>query len=114
MSSKRRPLSFALAVVAASLMVGSSPTHAVAPAAVVTASDADSDDTTTTLVASEPPVGNQPGVKSPTVLPVPDDVESAWSTGAWWLAGFGGLQLVGLFFVTRRARARLSTDDARS
>lgn len=96
------------------MMVSPSATHAGAAAVVVMAGAADADDTTTTIVASEPPVGGKPVVKSPNALPVPDDVESAWSNGAWWLAGFGGLQLIGLFFVTRRARARLSTNDTRS
>lgn len=71
--------------------------------------------TSTTIVASEGPVPeNQPGAgaRSPGIGPILVPTSSSSFTGAWWLIAFGGLQLVGLFFITRRARARLSTDDA--
>lgn len=69
--------------------------------------------TSTTIVASEGPVlENQAGARSPSIGPVLVPTNGSSFTGAWWLIAFGGLQLVGLFFITRRARARLSTDDA--
>ena len=72
----------------------------------------DSDDgTTTTIVASEGPVP-EAGARSPSIGPILVPTTGSSFKGAWWLVAFGGLQLVGLFFITRRARARLSTDDA--
>ncbi len=114
MSTARRPLSLLLSVVAASLLFGSVPSQAVAhtvqpsvSVAVAAAEDGD-DATTTTIVASEGPV---PG-GDPRALPVPSVDASEWWEGKVWLVAFGGLQLIGLFFITRRARARLSTEDA--
>jgi hypothetical protein len=70
--------------------------------------------TTTTIVASESP---NPGLgqgRAPEIGPIVVPAESSSFSGAWWLVAFGGVQLFGLFFITRRARTRLSTDDARS
>ncbi len=67
--------------------------------------------TTTTIVASEGPVP-EAGARSPSIGPILVPTSGSSVTGAWWLMAFGGLQLVGLFLITRRARARLSTDDA--
>ncbi|MFZ4720237.1 MAG: hypothetical protein ACOYMR_12480 [Ilumatobacteraceae bacterium] len=60
-----------------------------------------------TIVASEGPV------RAPEVGPILVPTDDSAFGGAWWLVAFGGVQLVGLFFITRRARARLSTEDAR-
>lgn len=78
-------------------------------------SSAGGDTTSTTVVASEGPVPQQQpgaGARSPSIGPIIVPTTGSSFTGAWWLIAFGGLQLVGLFFITRRARARLSTDDA--
>jgi hypothetical protein len=114
MSTARRPLSFVLSVVAASLLLGSVPSHAgthtvhQTVSVAVAATDAGDDSTTTTIVASEGPV---PGI-DPRGIPLPTGEASEWWEGKSLLLAFGGLQLVGLFFITRRARARLSTDDS--
>lgn len=79
----------------------------------VDGSAAADDDTTTstTIVASEGPLPGA-GARSPSIGPIIVPTSGSSFTGAWWLVAFGGLQLVGLFLITRRARARLSTDDA--
>ena len=90
----------------------------VTGAADVPSSDdttADPDDTTTTIVASEGPnPGLGRGGGSPEIGPIVVPAETSSFSGAWWLVAFGGVQLVGLFFITRRARHRLSTRSARS
>lgn len=83
----------------------------VASEAVDGSAAADDAATTTTIVASEGPVP-EAGARSPSIGPVLVPATGSSFTGAWWLVAFGGLQLVGLFLITRRARARLSTDDA--
>lgn len=101
------------------------PVYAHAPTRVAVASpgdevqtdiaDGSADSTTTTIVASEGPVpeGNpEAGARAPGIGPILVPTAGSSFNGAWWLVAFGGLQLVGLFFITRRARARLSTDDA--
>ena len=85
-------------------------------AADVATSDPESDQaTTTTVVASEgPQPGAGAGGLSPEIGPIIVPTDGSSFSGAWWLVAFGGVQLIGLFFITRRARARLSTDDASS
>jgi hypothetical protein len=109
----------------ASVCVGAAPVPAsqqlayAAPAGAADTIDSDQSDdqagdTTTTVVASESP---NPGLgqgRSPEIGPIVVPAESSSFSGAWWLVAFGGVQLFGLFFITRRARTRLSTDDARS
>lgn len=71
--------------------------------------------TTTTIVASESPnPGLGRGGGSPEIGPIVVPADTSSFSGAWWLVAFGGVQLVGLFFITRRARHRLSTRNARS
>gem|GEM_PF-3927855 len=88
----------------------------VSPADEVQTDVADgSSGTTTTIVASEGPVPeNQPGAgaRAPGIGPILVPTAGSSFNGAWWLVAFGGLQLVGLFFITRRARARVSAGDA--
>lgn len=67
-------------------------------------SDGGAGATTTTIVASEGPV--PAGGQKPQVGPFLSSVHVGGLGGYWWLVGFGGLQLVGLAVVTRRARAR--------
>ncbi len=86
-------------------------------AADVATSDPESDEaaTSTTIVASEgPQPGAGAGGLSPEIGPIIVPADGSSFSGAWWLVAFGGVQLIGLFFITRRARARLSTDDASS
>ncbi|MEN9644535.1 MAG: hypothetical protein RL238_1204 [Actinomycetota bacterium] len=77
--------------------------------------DGSADNTTsTTIVASEGPVPEakpESGARAPGIGPILVPTAGSSFNGAWWLVAFGGLQLIGLFFITRRARARLSTDD---
>ena len=84
-------------------------------AADVATTDGDLDDavTTTTIVASEAPRAGAGGL-APEIGPIIVPTDGSSFSGAWWLVAFGGLQLIGLFFVARRARARLSTEDART
>jgi hypothetical protein len=92
--------------------------RAPAGAADVPSSDdtmVDQDGSTTTIVASESPnPGLGRGGGSPEIGPIVVPADTSSFSGAWWLVAFGGVQLVGLFFITRRARHRLSTRDARS
>lgn len=81
------------------------------PTAAHASSTLDGGATTSTIVASEGPV-KAPEAKSPEVGPILVPTDNSSFNGAWWLVAFGGVQLVGLFFITRRARARLSTEDA--
>lgn len=88
--------------------------HGVIGADVATSDDEADDGSTTTVVASEgPQPGAGAGGLSPEIGPIIVPADGSSFSGAWWLVAFGGLQLVGLFFITRRARARLSTEDAR-
>lgn len=96
----------------------SGPARAEAPAvaADVATSTATGDGaaSSTTIVASEgPDPGAGAGGLAPEIGPIVVPGDESSFAGAWWLVAFGGLQLVGLFFIARRARARLSTDDAR-
>lgn len=104
----------ASAVPAAARMVVTAP----GGAADVPSSDdttADQSSTTTTIVASESPnPGLGRGGASPEIGPIVVPADSSGISSAWWLVAFGGVQLVGLFFITRRARHRLSTRSARS
>ena len=76
---------------------------------------AENDTSTSTIVASESPnPGLGRGGASPEIGPIVVPAETSSFSGAWWLVAFGGVQLVGLFFITRRARHRLSTRSARS
>ncbi len=124
MSTARRFLSFVLALVAsltvmAPLTARASDTdvHRTVSVAVHAAGEqADAGDadpaTTTTVVASDGPVRN-PGGPSAEIGPVVVPTEGSSFSGAWWLVAFGGVQLIGLLLITRRARSRLSTRDAR-
>jgi hypothetical protein len=64
-------------------------------------------------VASEAPRAGAGGL-APEIGPIIVPTDESSFSGAWWLVAFGGLQLIGLFFIARRARARLSTEDART
>ena len=95
----------ALAVVLAVVLAGPSIARATDPAPPTTAP----------RVATEAPApGGQVGAPIPEIGPFVAPVSVSHFSGTWWLVGFGGLQLVGLFVITRRARARLSVPDARS
>jgi hypothetical protein len=89
-----------------------------AGAADVPSNDGDADDTavtTSTIVASESPnPGLGQGAPAPEIGPIVVPADTSSFSRAWWLVAFGGVQLVGLFFITRRARTRLSTRSARS
>lgn len=91
-----------LLAVLVALSVGSAPTH------VAAAAGADGG-TTSTIVASEPPA---PGGREPEAGAIVTPTDGSSFARAWWLVAFGGLQLIGLFFITRRARSRLADEDA--
>ena len=74
-----------------------------AGAATGSGQDTGSAVTTTTVVESGGPL---PEV-GPILVPTDDNGVST----RWWLVAFGGVQVVGLFLVTRRARSRLATND---
>ena len=126
MSTARRPLSFVLALVTSLTVVAPITAHAsdtvvhrtVSAGAMRPRADGDADDavppsvTATTAVASEGPVPNNPGGPSPEIGPIVVPTESSAFSGAWWLVAFGGVQLIGLLLITRRARSRLSPQDA--
>ncbi len=114
------PVSLLLVSATASAQVAH-PVAVVAPAAAADTVDTAQNDTTqddattTTIVASESPnPGLGQGGPAPEIGPIVVPADSSSFSGAWWLVAFGGVQLVGLFFITRRARTRLSTRGARS
>jgi hypothetical protein len=74
------------------------------PAYAATSSTTPDAPTTTIVESGGPP--------RPEVGPIVVPADGSSFGGAWWLVAFGGVQLVGLFFITRRARARLATEDA--
>lgn len=80
------------------------------------AQDASPPESTAPHVVSEAPVpaGEVAGGPAPQIGPFDATVGASGIGGVWWLVGFGGLQLAGLFVITRRARARLSASDAAS
>ncbi|MFM2076617.1 MAG: hypothetical protein RJA49_507 [Actinomycetota bacterium] len=128
MSTARRPLSFVLALVTSLTVLAPVAAHAsdtvvhrtVSVGAVRPRTDGDADDApsataaapSTTAVASEGPVPNNPGGAAPEIGPIVVPTESSAFSGAWWLVAFGGVQLIGLLLITRRARSRLSPQDA--
>lgn len=80
---------------------------AATPAATALASTTPGPDTTV-QVASAAPVPVPAAAGSPRVGPLDAGVGGAPGRGVWWLFGLGGLQVAGLFIMTRRSRARLS------
>ena len=104
------------------LVLGLSVGLAVAPAMRVDAADSaveasspstvEAGPTTTVQVASEAPTPGAAVADSPRVGPLDAAVGGTPGRGVWWLFGLGGLQVVGLFVMTRRSRARLSAPDA--
>ncbi len=115
MRGAARLLLVPLAVLTLSAVV--SPAHATGQdtsttvtSTTVTSTTSTTTVTSTTQVASEAPT---PGVGAgePRVGPLDDGVGGGPSSGVWWLFGLGGLQVAGLFVMTRRWRARLSTPD---
>ena len=122
MSTARRPFSFVLALVTSLTVLAPVAAHAsdtvshrtvsVIGARPRTPRDDDVSATSTTAVASEGPVANNPGGPNPEIGPIVVPTESSSFSGAWWLVAFGGVQLIGLLLITRRARSRLSAQDA--
>jgi len=66
---------------------------------------------TTTLVASEAPTPGAAVAGAPRVGPLDTGVGDPRGGGVWWLFGLGAAQVAILFVMTRRSRARLSTQD---
>ena len=73
-------------------------------------------DTSAPKVASEAPVpgGQVADGPTPRVGPFVAPTDVGAIGGVWWLIGFGGLQFIGLFVITRRARAKVSASNAPS
>lgn len=88
---------------AASGGTSSTPRAAVVAVAPASATDDGAAAPTTTIVDSGGPL---PQV-GPILVPTDDNGVST----RWWLVAFGGVQVIGLFLVTRRARSRLVTHD---
>jgi hypothetical protein len=65
----------------------------------------------TTLVASEAPTPGAAVAGAPRVGPLDAVVGDGQGAGVWWLFGLGAAQVVILFVMTRRSRARLSPQD---